>query len=173
MKKFLILVIIFSTNYVFAQQHPPGGGGGGGGNHPQRPSREEVETMKIGFLTQRLDLEPDEAKVFWPVYNKYQGELEILRKSRRENLGNARANFDEMTEKEVEKAVDSELGFRQSELDLLKKYHGQFKQVLHIKKVAKLYKAEEDFKRELLDKIKENRQGNKHDRNDKKRSGEE
>jgi hypothetical protein len=163
MKNYLLVFLICFSTALFAQQPPPGDG-------PPRPARERVEAMKVGFLTQRLNLTPEEAKVFWPVYNKYQDELEVLRKSRRENLVNAKMNFDEMPEKDVEKAVDSELGFRQQELDLLKKYHGQFKQVLPIKKVAKLYRAEEDFKRELLDRIKENRQEMKHDRMDKKRS---
>lgn len=163
MKKYLTIVLVFVSITLFAQQPPPDDG-------PQRPARERVEAMKVGFLTQRLNLTPEEAKVFWPVYNKYQDELETLRKSRRENLINAKQNFDEMSEKDVEKTVDSELGFRQSELDLQKKYHGQFKQVLPIKKVAKLYKAEEDFKRELLDRIKENRQDMKRDRMDKRNS---
>ena len=163
MKNYLIVFLICFSTTLFAQLPPPGDG-------PPRPARERVEAMKVGFLTQRLNLTPEEAKVFWPVYNKYQDELEVLRKSRRENLVNAKMNFDEMPEKDVEKAVDSELGFRQQELDLLKKYHGQFKQVLPIKKVAKLYRAEEDFKRELLDRIKENRQEMKHDRMEKKRS---
>jgi len=170
MKKLLIPVIILLATNVFSQR--PQGGGGGGGDHSQRPSREQVETMKIGFLTQRLSLEPEEAKVFWPVYTKYQDELEVLRKSRRENLGNAKTNFDDMPDKDIEKAVDSELGFRQSELDLLKKYHSQFKKVLPIKKVAKLYKAEEDFKRELLDRLKENKQDMKRgDHNEKRKPG--
>ena len=159
MKNRLMIVLLFASTMLFAQQPPPQG------NDNQRPARERVEAMKVGFLTQRLNLTPEEAKVFWPVYNKYQDELETLRKSRRENLVNAKMNFDSMADKDVEKAVDSELGFRQSELDLLKKYHGQFKQVLPIKKVAALYRAEEDFKRELLDKIKENRM----DRQDMKR----
>lgn len=163
MKNYLLALLICCTSTLFAQQPPPGEG-------PPKPGRERVEAMKVGFLTQRLNLTPEEAKVFWPVYNKYQDELEALRKSRRENLVNAKMNFDEMPEKEVEKAVDSELGFRQQELDLLKKYHGQFKQVLPIKKVAKLYRAEEDFKRELLDRIKENRQEMRQDRMEKKRS---
>jgi hypothetical protein len=165
MKRLLIPILISLASIVFAQQHPPGGGGGG---NKQRPNREQVETMKIGFLTQRLSLTSEEAKVFWPVYTKYQDELETLRKSRRENLGDQK-RFNELSEKEIEKAVDSELGFRQSELDLLKKYHGQFKQVLPIKKVAMLYRAEEDFKRELLDRLKENRQDMKHERNDNKK----
>jgi hypothetical protein len=170
MKKLLIPVIFCIVTNVYAQRHPPGGNGGGGDR--QRPSREQVETMKIGFLTQRLNLTSEEAKVFWPVYTKYQDELETLRKSRRENLGDPK-RFDSLSEKEVEKAVDSELSFRQGELDLLKKYHGQFKQVLPIKKVAMLYRAEEDFKRELLDRLKENRQDQKHDRNDGNKPPEE
>ena len=169
MKKLLILIIVCINVNAFAQHRPPGGGDR---NRPQRPSREQVETMKIGFLTQRLNLDSEEAKVFWPVYTKYQDELEALRKSRRDNLGNPK-RLEDLPDKEVEKAVDSELGFRQSELDLLKKYHGQFKQVLPIKKVAMLYRAEEDFKRELLERLKENRQDMKHDRNDHPNPGEE
>ena len=158
MKKYLFCLLAFCSTTVFAQPQDEA---------PRKPARERVEAMKVGFLTQRLNLTPEEAKVFWPVYNKYQDELEVLRKSRRENLANAKLNFDEMPEKDVEKAVDSELGFRQSELDVLKKYHSQFKQVLPIKKVAKLYRAEEDFKRELLDRIKENHQDMKRDRMDR------
>jgi hypothetical protein len=162
MKNYLIALFVLCSTALMAQQPPPG-------EEPQRPGREHVEAMKVGFLTQRLNLTPEEAKVFWPVYNKYQDELEVLRKSRRENLVNAKTNFDEMSDKDVEKAVDSELGFRQNELDLLKKYHGQFKQALPMKKVAKLYRAEEDFKRELLDRIKENRQDMRRDRMDKRK----
>jgi hypothetical protein len=122
-----------------------------------RPTRERVEAMKIGFITDRLNLSSEEAKVFWPVYNQYSDELEKLRKGRRDNIINARENFDEMSDADLEKAVDSELAFRQNEVDIIKKYHPQFKKVLPIKKVAKLYKAEEDFKRKLLDILQDRR----------------
>ncbi len=140
-KYILAALLFFLTFAAFAQR--------------ERPMKDKVETFKVGFLTDRLNLTSEEAKVFWPVYNKYQDELETLRKTRRENLVNAKMNFDEMDSNEIEKAVDHELAFRQNELDVLKKYHPQFKQVLPIKKVAKLYKAEEDFKRKLLDMIQE------------------
>ncbi|MBK7855460.1 MAG: hypothetical protein IPJ79_11655 [Bacteroidetes bacterium] len=42
-----------------------------------------------------------------------------------------------------------------------KKYHAQFKQVLPSKKVAILYRSEEDFKRELLDRIRERKEDKK------------
>ena len=81
-----------------------------------------------------------------------------MRKNRRENVRDAREDFDKMNDKEVEKLIDGEMIFRQQELDVMKKYHGQFKEVLPMKKVALLYKAEEDFKKELLERIKERRE---------------
>ena len=60
-----------------------------------------------------------------------------------------------MSDKEIEQTVDSEIIFRQKELDLQKEYHSKFKAVLPIKKVARLYQAEEQFKKVLLDKLKE------------------
>ncbi|MFM7218340.1 MAG: hypothetical protein ACKO1U_10005 [Bacteroidota bacterium] len=126
---------------------------------PSGNKKERIEAMKVGFLTDQLQLTPDEAKVFWPVYEQYQDEQEKLRKDRRSNIKNARENIDEMSDADIEKVVDSEISFRQSELDLIKKYNPQFKKVLPIRKVAKLYRAEEEFKLELLRRLKEDGNG--------------
>lgn len=139
-----VIILLLFTSVAFAQK--------------ERPVRDRVESFKVGFFTERLNLTTEEAKGFWPVYNKYQDELEVLRKSRRENLVNAKMNIDEMDNKDIEKAVDNELAFRQNELDLLKKYHPQFKQVLPIRKVAKLYKAEEEFKHKLIEMIQDRKE---------------
>ena len=32
---------------------------------------ERAQAEKIGYITQRLQLTPEEAQVFWPVYNQY------------------------------------------------------------------------------------------------------
>ena len=60
-----------------------------------------------------------------------------------------------MSDKEIEKLVDGEIIFRQNEMDVKKKFHLQLKKVLPLRKLALLYRAEEDFKRELLKKIQE------------------
>ena len=146
MKNIFLLTFLFFTTAIIAQE--------------RRPAKERVDAMKIGFLTERLNLTSEEAKIFWPVYNMYSDELEKLRKSRRENVINAKENLDELSDAELEKNVDNEIIFRQNELEILKKYHPQFKKILPIKKVAKLYKSEDDFKRRLLEMI----QGRKEDR---------
>ena len=123
--------------------------------------KEQIESMKIAFLTKRLELTPDEAKKFWPVYNQYTDELQNLRKDRRDKIRDAREDFDKLADKDVEKLVDDEIIFRQQEIDVLKKYHAQFKSVLPIKKVARLYRAQEEFKRELIERIRERREDRK------------
>jgi maltodextrin utilization protein YvdJ len=88
------------------------------------------------------------------VYNQYTDKIQELRRKRRTEHKEIKHNIDEMSDKEVEQDVDNEIIFRQKEIDIQKEYHTKFKAVLPVKKVAKLYQAEEQFKRVLLDKLK-------------------
>lgn len=117
--------------------------------------KEALEAMKVAFITQKLGLTPEEAQVFWPIYNQYETELDALRKRRKDEKVSAMDDVSKVNDKELEKVVDGEIIFRQQELDIIKKYHAQFKKILPIKKVAMLYKAQEDYKKELLKQIQE------------------
>ncbi|MEO8148465.1 MAG: hypothetical protein ABI723_12545 [Bacteroidia bacterium] len=128
-----------------------------GDRQPGGTKDDKIQSMKIAFLTQRLDLTPEEAQKFWPVFNQFESEMKTLRGNKKD----ASADFDSMNDNDAEKFVDDELVRRQKELDVLKKYHAQFKQVLPIRKVGKLYTAQEDFKRELLKRLQERREGGK------------
>ncbi|MGF1926294.1 MAG: hypothetical protein ACQUHE_19130, partial [Bacteroidia bacterium] len=46
-----------------------------------RFDNEKIEAAKIAFFTQKLGLSPEEAKVFWPIYNDYQREQIAFRKA--------------------------------------------------------------------------------------------
>jgi len=59
MKKYIYLVAIIATISLNAMAQ----------------KGERLEAMKIGFITERLNLSSDEAKVFWPVYNKFTDDL--------------------------------------------------------------------------------------------------
>src|ERR1041385_1102008 len=120
---------------------------------PDPPQKEKVESMRIAFLTQKLDLTPEEAQKFWPVYNEFKKKREELQKKHRDERKNLKENIDSLSDKEVEGIVDGEMAFRQKNLDLEKEYHAKFKSVLPIKKVARLYRAEEMFTHRLLEEI--------------------
>lgn len=144
----ILLAFISLSPLTLLAQSPP----------PPPEAREEIETMKIGFLTRRLSLTQDEAKVFWPVYDQYADELRELREGHRSRMRSVKDDG-EVSKEEWEKLADAEIQYRQQELDIIKKFHLQFKKILPPRKVAGLYKAEEDFKRELIEKIREGRKG--------------
>lgn len=111
---------------------------------------ERLEAMKIGFITERLNLTADEAKVFWPIYNKFTEELKKLRLSTKGKITEEMADMPNMNDTEAEKVLADMVNFKINEAELIKKYAAEFKKVLPIKKVVLLFKAENDFKRELL-----------------------
>ena len=125
------------------------------GRSPEQ--REQLEALKIAFITEELNLSPDEAKAFWPVYNEMENQLKEIRRSKRENQKNAGANFDVMTDADIEKSMESGLTLSQQELDVKRDHVSKFKKVLPIRKVAKLYASEEIFKQRLLKRFKEKR----------------
>jgi hypothetical protein len=137
MKKYIYLVVIISTISLNAMA--------------QKGDR--LEAMKIGFITERLNLSSDEAKVFWPVYNKFTDDLKKLRQSSKGKISEEMADMPAMTDAEAEKVLTDMVNFKIQEADLLKKYALEFKKVLPVKKVVLLFKAENDFKRELLKKL--------------------
>lgn len=146
MKKNILTTVLVLVCSMMALAQPPRGG-------------QDLEAVKIGFITRRLSLTPDEAKVFWPVYDAYSAEMKEVKEGMRLERMNARANFDEMSDKEVETALESMLDYKRKELDVTLKYHDQFKKVLPVRKVAQLYRAEQEFTKILLEKLQERHEG--------------
>ncbi len=118
------------------------------GLNAQNTPREKVESMRIAFLTNRLDLTPDESRQFWPIYNNYRHDLSRLRRSFYPN--------DDGTDPHLD--ADRQLEFEQKKLDLKKQYKPQLEQVLGKAKLNKLVSAEEDFKRLLMQTMRNRRQ---------------
>ena len=120
--------------------------------------KNEIESYKIAYLTQKLDLSSEEAKVFWPIYNAWQKEQTALRKERGQKMISFRkiAEIEELSDTEVQNLIVNDFSFKQRELNLEKKYYSQLKSNLPIKIVGKFYRAQEAFKRELLSKYRNN-----------------
>jgi Spy/CpxP family protein refolding chaperone len=121
----------------------------------QESKSDKVEAMKVGFITNRLELTAKEAQVFWPLYNEYNSKMEKLRKTKRSDFEELKNKSDNITDKELETFINEVFASKQKELDLQKEYYEKYAKVLTVKKVAMLYQAENQFKRELLRKIKE------------------
>ena len=144
MKKQLVIICLLAMGCVGIVSAQKGGA----------PRREKIEAMKVGFITQQLDLTSEEAQKFWPVYNRFAEEMEKSRKDFRGKMMEEVKDVDLMTDAEANKALNDMIAYKTSEVELFKKYNQEFKKVLPTKKVVKLYVAEQEFKRELLRKLK-------------------
>lgn len=124
---------------------------------PDMPTPErlrEIKAQKSAFITARLELTPEEAQSFWPIYNEYDDKQDVLRKEMRE-LFKGPGKDDELTEAEASALLDKGLQHRQKEIDLERSYLERFKKSIGAVKALKLRKAEHDFNREVLRKFKD------------------
>ncbi|MDO9257141.1 MAG: hypothetical protein Q7U54_16600 [Bacteroidales bacterium] len=117
-----------------------------------------VEAQRIAFITKELNLTPDEAKVFWPVYNEYDAKRHDLKKSFKESGDFHKKDIAKLTEKEANQILDNQIVEAQKFLDLRKEYHAKFKSVLPAVKVLKLYDTEREFQKMLIDKIRQHKE---------------
>lgn len=122
--------------------------------------RKKIESQKIAYITKALDLSSEEAQVFWPVYNNFSEEMKKIRKNRKELFSKSKKNRASLTEKEIANIIDERLKMEQETLDLKVKYNKEFQKVISNKQISALYHAEEEFKKELLHRIKEGKDRN-------------
>ena len=137
----IILAIVLTIGTASAQQS---------GDRSER-----MEAFKISFFTEQLDLSPDEAKVFWPVFNQFQKERQSLRQQYKSRAGASKQGLADLSDAEAESLINNEMAFQANNLDITKKYVGEFKKILPTKKVAVLLTLENKFKRMILQKVKE------------------
>ena len=103
---------------------------------------EQIETIKVAFITKKLDLSSEEAQKFWPIYNNYQKELMLLMKKRREER--------QRTDIEPNDKINLDLSYESKMLDLKKKYKKLYSKAIPAEKILLLYQAEREFREHLI-----------------------
>lgn len=121
--------------------------------------KKEIGIKKIGYITENLSLTAEEAQAFWPVYNEYEVKRDALIKENR--VKKNPIDIDKLSEKELNEMLDAEINKEKKMLDLRIEYQDKFKKVLPVKKVVLLYKAEKEFRKVLLNDIREARKDKK------------
>lgn len=124
-------------------------------SHEERMEKYRAE--KVSFLTSRLDLTPSEAEKFWPVYNQMDKERWDAQKMRR-NLENKVSEAEEsLSDNEIIKLTREYAGSLQQEGTLMTNYNEKLLKVLPPKKVLKLYKAENEFRMNMIRKYRDHK----------------
>jgi len=106
---------------------------------PDARNEDAIESIKIAFLTKQLELTPEEAQKFWPIYNQYAAELKKMRKDH----------------------TGDELELREKVLNLTKRYKPDFVKCVGPNKFNRLLKSEGDWKQVVKDELIRRRQQHK------------
>ncbi len=119
--------------------------------------QDKIKSEKIAFLTAELELTPDEAQVFWPVYNQIVSQKHEAQKNMMKAYFDLAKALEEnkATDKEINNLLNNYLAAKLANKDIEKGEADKYRKVLPDKKVAKLYVAEEKFRRHHIRSMRE------------------
>ena len=136
----IFLLFLFTTSFSYSQ------------GNLFKDKKEQIRSLKIGYITTELDLSSDEATKFWPLFNAFETKQQEIRQQKLKNFL-ARLDkdvIDKMSEKEAQNLLIQLESTEEDLFQLRKKFVANLKLVLPAVKILKLKKAEEQFSKKLL-----------------------
>lgn len=137
MKKYILVVLVFWGALIHVQAQ-----------------NKSVESARVAFISQKINLTPAQAEKFWPLYNELASQRLDLRKSVRK-LVEQMALPAEQTLENTKKNIDQMTALKQKELALEKEYYHKYLLVISPKQFADLLAAEKEFQKILIKKVSE------------------
>lgn len=116
----------------------------------QGASKDKLEAVKIGFLTEKMGLSSAQAAAFWPIYLEYTARRRELKAKQNVLIGEHR--IDNLPEELIVSEIKQLYQLKGQEAQLEEEYTAKFLKILTAKQVAKWYHAEREFLRILLKK---------------------
>lgn len=145
MKKSIIFIsFFFIINTVYAQS--------------ERFSREKIEAYKKLYLTDKLKLDPNTETAFWETYKSYEDSLAKVRKEHRLSMRKLNIDNDSATVQEYDEQIDIYMSYEKKKVELRGKLIAELKEVMSFRKTYMLFRYEDDFRREMMKKLRESRQ---------------
>ena len=146
MKKTLIFGLLLSAAAVMAQPKM-------GDRAELEKKKEKIEAIKVAYISEELELTVAESQAFWPVYNELQSKEQELREKQRANFMSLKKD-EEISEKELETMIYKMSDIHIAIEELRKSYLDDFIDLLGAKKTLQLMKAEKEFGRRMIERMK-------------------
>lgn len=126
--KYLLFGLLMSLTFFFAPELKAQDG------------MDKIRSAMVSLYTERMDLTPDQANQFWPLHEEYETERrkinrEIIQIKRKGNPG------------DLEK-LDA---LEQKRFELRNRYKSRFLKVISSSQLSKMYSAEEEFRKMLIE----------------------
>jgi hypothetical protein len=118
-------------------------------------ARKKIEAARVGLITERLGLTPEQAEKFWPIYKEFKQKQVDLNKEYRTAQRNINPNNPDP--KQEAALVDLGLKIKQQELNLEKDYSAKLMNVITAQQMLNLRQAEKDFRNIIINQLQQRR----------------
>lgn len=132
MEKIITIIILLVSISTFAQKD------------------DKIQSLKIGFFTEKLNLSSDEAKKFWPVYNKHNNLFKDLKKNKWMSVRKRLAKVEDLSEAEADVLLKDYMSYKSERKKLRENFVEELKTVITPKQIMTLKYAEYQFNKKLL-----------------------
>lgn len=95
----IVLFLLFTTTLMFGQR---------------RPDKEKIKSLKVAYITERLNLSSTEAQAFWPIYNAHEEKMESFNEQERSRIYGKVRDMESLNSKEVEELLDDLLSLQEA-----------------------------------------------------------
>ncbi len=119
--------------------------------------QERIKTQKVAFITDRLDLSPEEAQKFWPIYNDFENKTNKIRQNDLREVRKAmhRGN---LSESEAQQILDQYMTVEDKLHEAKKQLVKDLGKVIPPQKIIQLKATENAFNKKLMSMLQQRRE---------------
>jgi hypothetical protein len=111
--------------------------------------REDVQKQKVAIIGQLMQLNPEQAAAFWPVYNEYAKEFSALGDLRVRGIKEYAANYSSLSDEQATQLANMRFNYEERLVALKRRYFDKLSKALTPKLAARFFIIEN----QLLDVI--------------------
>ncbi|TDQ19348.1 hypothetical protein DFQ04_1169 [Algoriphagus boseongensis] len=131
---FLLSFLIFHAGDAYGQR-PPG----------QQIDPERLQAARIAFITTRIDLTPEQAEKFWPIFNQFTEQKEATMRQ----IANLGRGANEVSEEEAKSRIQQRFQLEEKMIKDERAFVAEASKVLTSKQILMLNNIARDFTRQL------------------------
>lgn len=122
----------------------------------KKEGKEKIRTLKIAYLTEKLDLTSKEAEKFWPLYNDFgKTRKELFRFEKKELRKKIKEGYiNSISNKEAKEVLNKVSDNRKKYFNTKTAFHKTLAEFLSFKKILLLEVSEREFNKKLMNKLK-------------------
>jgi hypothetical protein len=109
--------------------------------------RTDLTAQKAAIIVSNMHLTEAETEAFWPVYRKYNKELDKVGDAKVAVIKDYATHLDSIDDKKAKELTAKALKVEEQRLQVIKKYIGEFSKVLSAKQIARFFQLELQMQR--------------------------